>query len=197
MIEVLTIALDSWVIQDGNYGEFQTGDVEKFALEFGTRDRALALAPPAPAPEPAGPSIKPVADATYRIRAPIVYLAPTWWVIDIGIPVYQEHVPPVGAALGQWVQGEISLGIDPFFYFERLSQLPGAPPLIFEWVIDAIDMQTAPFIETRPGLRERDRSRRGWKRIAQTEAWRDDDGNAEYLLHCKLRNRVPRLSLTM
>ena len=92
--------------------------------------------------------------------------------------------------------GEIGLGIDPFFYFERLSQSPGAPPLIFEWSIAAIDMQTAPFIEMRPGLRERDRSLRGWKRIAQTEAWRDDDGNAEYLLHCMLKSRVPRYSLT-
>jgi hypothetical protein len=192
MIEVLTIALDSWIIQDGNYGEFQTGDVTTFAVEFWTQDHALALA----APAPAGPSIQHVTDATYRIHAPIVYLAPRWWVIDIGIPVFQEQVPPAGTALGQWVQGEINLGIDPFFYFERLAQARESPPLIFEWTIDAIDMQTAPIVETSPGIRARDPARHGWKRIAQTDAWHDDTGDATYLLHCRLKNRAPRHSLT-
>ena len=191
MIEVLTVALNSWIIQDGNYGEFQTGDVTTFAVEFWTQDRALELL----GSGLAEPAIYHIADATYKICAPIVYVAPDWWVIDIGIPVYSNNAPPPGAKPGQWLEGEIQLGVDHFSYFERLSQLPGAPPLIFEWTIESIDMQTAPFIETRPGLRERDRARRGWKRIAQTDAWRDDDGNAEYLLHCRLRDRTGRHSL--
>jgi hypothetical protein len=193
MIEVLTIALDSWIIQDGNYGEFQTGDVTTFAVEFWTHDRALELA----GSDLAEPAIYHIADATYKICAPIVYVAPDWWVIDIGIPVYQNQVPPAGAIQGQWLQGDISLRIDPFFYFERLSQSPGSPPLIFEWMVDAIDMQSAPFVEATPGIEARDPTRLGWKRIAQTNAWHDDNGRAEYLLHCKLRSQAASHSLTV
>lgn len=29
-----TIGLSSWIIQDGNYGEFARGDVTAFAVEF-------------------------------------------------------------------------------------------------------------------------------------------------------------------
>ena len=191
MIEELTIGLNSWIVQDGNYGEFQTGDLTTFAVEFFVSAAMVEVAPP----QSMTRSLQPMTDANYRVVCPIVYVAPGWWVIDVGIPVYCNNAPPPGAKPGQWLEGDIQLGVDHFSYFERLSQLPGAPPLIFEWVIESIDMQTAPFIETRPGLRERDRARRGWKRIAQTDAWRDDDGNAEYLLHCRLRDRTGRHSL--
>lgn len=191
MIEVLTIALESWIIQDENYGEFDAGDVTTFAVEFYSRARAVEVVPPAAS----GPSIRHISESTYRVLCPIVYLAPKWWVIDIGIPVYQERMPPHGVALGKWVQGDISLGIDPFFYFERLSLEPESPPLIFEWAIDAIDMQTAPYVKNESGLRVRDPARYGWKRIAQTDAWHDDGGEATYLLHCKLKSRIARHSL--
>lgn len=191
MIEGLTIALDAWIIQDENYGEFEAGDVTTFAVEFHFRAGAIEVVPPAAT----GPLIRHLSESSYRVSCPIVYLAPKWWVIDIGVPVYQERFPPRYAALGQWVQGDITLGIDPFFYFERLSKEPGSPPLIFEWVVDAIDMQAAPLIENEVGLRVRDPALYGWKRIAQTESWRDDGGNAAYLLHCRLKRREPRYTL--
>jgi hypothetical protein len=191
MMELLTVALDSWIIQDGNYGEFQIGDLTTFALEFQPRLETIEMTSEALV----GPSSEHIADSIYRVVAPIVYATPDWWVIDIGIPVYQERVPPIGAAIGRWVKGEISLAIDPFFYFERLALLPESPPLIFEWEIDGIDLQTAPFIEREPGIEGRDPSLHGWKRIARTDAWRDDDGRAVYLLHCKLKSRIARHSL--
>jgi hypothetical protein len=191
MVDALKIALNAWIIQDGNYGEFDVGDVAAFAVEFYPDLDATEIV----APVPAGPSIRHVANATYRVTCPIVHLAPDWWVIDIGLPTYHSGAAPRGAALGKWLQAGISLGIDPFFYFERLAKTPGAPALIFDWSVDAIEIQTAPFIEKAPGLMARDPARRAWKPIARTDAWHDDNGNAEYLLQCSLKGRTPRWSL--
>lgn len=191
MVDPLKIALNAWIIQDGNYGEFDVGDVAAFAIEFYTDLNAAEMV----APAPAEPTIFHVANATYRVACPIVHLAPDWWVVDIGLPIYHSGAAPRGAALGRWLQGEISLGIDPFFYFERLAKAPDSPALIFDWSVDAIDIQTAPFIEKAPGLMARDPARRGWRQIARTDAWHDDGGNAEYLLHCSRKSRTPRRTL--
>ncbi|HYW59089.1 MAG TPA: hypothetical protein VE909_01095, partial [Xanthobacteraceae bacterium] len=91
-----------------------------------------------------------------------------------------------------WVRGEIFIGIDPFFYFERLAREPDAPALIYDWEIEKIEMQTAPFIEVRPRLRERDPARLGWTEIAETDAWKDDGGLADYVLHCRRLDGSPR-----
>jgi hypothetical protein len=78
--------------------------------------------------------------------------------------------------LGSWISGEISIGIDPFDYFERLAREPDAPCLIYDWQIEKI--------ERRMGL--------GWSEIDKTDAWKDDRGLAEYLLHCKRLDGPPR-----
>jgi hypothetical protein len=71
--------------------------------------------------------------------------------------------------------------------------------LIYDWTIDAITMQTAPFVESRNerGQRvfTRDESKSAFKKVQQTNAWDDDDGHAEYVLHCQLHDRPPRRTL--
>lgn len=191
MIDIFKIALNAWIIQDGNYGEFDVGDDVAFAIEFYADKQAVDVV----APSPAGRSVQHVVNATYRVSCPIVYLAAEWWVVDIGIPIYGQGLAPPGATLGKWLHGDISLGIDPFFYFERLAKMPGSPALILDWTVNAIDIQTAPFVEIRPGLRARDSARRGWRQITKTDAWRDDDGDAEYLLHCSPKSLTARRSL--
>ena len=47
---------------------------------------------------------------------------------------------------GGFLQGEVGLGVDPFFYFERLAMLPGMPALIYTWHIDEITMNSAPYV---------------------------------------------------
>ena len=34
MTDLLAVGLASWIIQDGNYGDFKRGDRKAFALEF-------------------------------------------------------------------------------------------------------------------------------------------------------------------
>ena len=79
------------------------------------------------------------------------------------------------------MRGQISIGIDPFFYFEQLAHQPGAPALVYDWKIERIEVQTAPLIEVKPGVLERDATKLDWKDILKTNAWNDD---GEYLLYC-------------
>ena len=91
---------------------------------------------------------------------------------------------------------EVYLGIDPFFYFERLYTLPEIPPLIYSWRINSIGQQTAPFIETREPSGQkvmiRDEKKLGYKAIGKTDAWKDDGGNAEYVLNCTRLDVTPK-----
>jgi hypothetical protein len=74
-----------------------------------------------------------------------------------------------------------TIGIDPFFYFEGLAYQPGAPALVYDWKVEKIEVQTAPFIEVAPRMMAPDPAQLGWKEIVETNA-REDAG--EYLLHC-------------
>jgi len=112
-------------------------------------------------------------------------MADDWWAIDVGILAFREERPPANVRQGSWLRGSAYIGIDPFFYFERLARQSGAPALIYDWKIVKIEVQTAPFIEVKPRVTERDQSLLGWKEIAETNAWDDDGGHAEYLLHCR------------
>ena len=94
------------------------------------------------------------------------------------------------------MSGIVHLEIDHFVYFESLYAVPGMPPLIYNWRIENVLQQTAPFIETRSETghtkRTRDATKWGWKTIQGTDAWSDDGGYAEYLLVCALLNSKPR-----
>ncbi len=126
--------------------------------------------------------------AKYEINAEIVYLTPEVWVLDFGICAFQESKPPKEMSVGNYVNAEIYLSIDPFFYFERLNAFPGIKPLVYSWKINLIRQQTAPFIETHKPFGQkvliRDETKLGYEKLNQTDAWKDDDGHGEYILNC-------------
>jgi hypothetical protein len=173
----LVVGLSSWVIQDGNYRDFARGTNSAFALEF-------YASPPLEEFEPASaiaPSLTYIADASYEVIGQVVHVATDWWVIDVGILAFQEATLPTNLRQGSWFRGRIQIGIDPFFYFQRLARQPSAPALIYDWRIERIEVQTAPLIEVRPRVMERDPTKLGWKEIVETSAWEDE---GEYLLYC-------------
>ncbi len=174
-----SIGLSSWIIQDGNYGDFATGDRVEAAIEF-YLEKAAELA------EPAAPSAEHADGGEYEVVGRVVLVEADVWVVDIGISIFEERRPPQGAVAGDTIVGRASLGIDPFFYFERLSERPSMPPLIYTWQINRILRQTAPFIELRPRHFARDPAKLGWEPVSQTNAWADDGGRAEYVLECSL-----------
>lgn len=181
------ISLESWIIQDGNYGDFAVGEEHGFALEFWVVDPAnVGASSPAVAT-----GYRHLGCENYSVVARTVFVGSEWWAIDFGVPAYTGNTPPKDIALGGVWQGRIGLGIDYFDYFERLAFNSGAPPLIYDWRIDKIEMQTAPFIEKDKVL-QRDPQKLGWREIQKTDAWQDDGSSASYLLHCTRVSDEPR-----
>lgn len=175
----LRIGMNSWIIQDGNYGDFAVGDSGVFALEFcgdaliGSSKRTVELTH--------------IKDSHYRICGKVVYARPNVWVIDVGIQAFWEHSPPDSVSVGDWVEGEIFLGIDPFFYKEYLYKEDGIPNLSYNWSIKRIERNDTPWLETSNAhggkMLTRDECQERWLDIAATNAWDDDGGRADYVLH--------------
>jgi hypothetical protein len=175
------IGLSSWIIQDGNYGDFEMGQIAEFALEFCSEYHRQS--------EQRTKSCTKLGAAKYAIIAEVIFLTDKAWVLDFGICAFQESKPPPGISLGTFVKATIHLGIDPFFYFEGLNKLPRVPALIYTWKINSIGRQTAPFIESHdPSGRKillRDEEKLRYEDVMKTDAWKDDDdGNSEYVLSC-------------
>jgi hypothetical protein len=158
--------LSAWIIQDGNYPDFARGEVAEFAVEFEFDELQTA--------EAAAPSATLVRDSEYAIAGDVVFTDGDVWVVDCGILIYNER-RPAGVRDRHGVTGTAFLGVDPFTYFERLNRLPRMPALVYTWEIARIRR-----------LRSRQRS----VDVDATDAWRDDDGRAEYLLEC-VRVDVP------
>jgi hypothetical protein len=125
----------------------------------------------------------------------VIYLADDSWVIDIGILIFRDEEPPVDVRVGHSVRGEVSIGVDPYFYFERLATRRDAPALIYDWTIEKIEMQTAPLIQIAPKYFARDERLLGWREIDRTDAWNDDGGTAWYRLHCDRVDGPPKHAL--
>jgi hypothetical protein len=177
MADTLVVGLHSWIIQDGNYGDFARNTNAAFALEF-YASSPLEIFESNPKLVPA---LIRIGDDDYDVVGQVIHAADGWWAIDVGVIVFQETEPPAAVRQGSWLRGKISIGIDPFFYFERLAHQPGAPALVYDWMIERIEMQTAPPIEVKPRVMGRDATKLGWKEILKTKAWEDE---GEYLLHC-------------
>ncbi len=184
-----TLGLSSWIIQDGNYGDVQRGDRLEAAVEFEVEE-ALALT------EASVPSARCHRDSVYDVVGRVVAIEADVWVLDVGISTFSNLAPPRGLAVGDWVAGRAWLGVDPFFYFERLGKRASLPPLIYPWLVSEIRRQTAPFVPAGPRVRVRDASNLGWETIEHTDAWVDDGGSAEYLLRCELLSEAPRRART-
>jgi hypothetical protein len=185
------VGLSSWIIQDGNYGDFQRGQQAAFALEFFPHDCRPSSAKECRA--------RRTGENRYSVTAKVLHVSRRACVIDFGVRAFRQGSWPKILKKGAWIDADLYLGIDPFFYFEELANARGMPPLIYDWTIRAITMQTAPFLESRTDRGQRlfirDESKSAFKRVQQTAAWTDDNGHAEYVLHCQVHDRRPRRTL--
>ena len=189
------IALDAWIIQDGNYPDFAVGQMAEFALEFWIPDTARCKV------SDADKSVRGAGTYIYETVCDMVLLTTDIAVHDLGILVYREsNCIPDWLRPGNRIATTIGLGVDPFFYFERLSKIPGVPPMVYSWKIENILRQTAPFVEkiAEDGplrgqkIMTRDQNRLGREAIPKTDAWNDDDGHGNYVLRCKLLPIEPK-----
>lgn len=184
-MQALEIGLSAWIIQDGNYGEFEVGRDYRFALEFFSRDLVVD-------DKPVGAKrLTPVGNAMYRAVGEVMFASDEAWVIDVGVPAYRDEPSPHNARVGSQVMGDIYIGIDPFFYFERLASLPGMPDIYRHWHINRILLDTTPWRESVDEIGHkfltRDESKTSFVEVNATDAWNHNGGNAEYLLECESR----------
>lgn len=206
MAQVWPIGLDSWVLQDGNYPDFVTGQRAEFAVAFAQGELCRATGNDKR-------TWRLIADSTYEVCAEVLHADRHAVVLDFGLSVYSNYqvaVPGHALRPGDWVEGTADLSVDPFFYFDGLVHRKRFPPLIYTWTIEAVLQQTAPWVVAKPGdlpgddwaegaiaqgsLRIRDFSKHGWAAIPQTDAWDDDDGSADYLLRCRREPAPPKSS---
>lgn len=181
----INIGLPAWVIQDGNYPEFKLGKEYRFALEFFPR---IILSEAA-----TGKShLAHREGSDYDIEGAVVFADDECWVIDFGIPAYQEGKPPSWARNGVPICGRIYLGVDSFEYFERLSKKKGIPDLFRQWSLRKILLETTPWLDTKDArgrtIRTRDETRRSYSEVPATDSWHHDQGNGHYTFECEERN---------
>lgn len=177
----LSIAVDSWIIQDGNYLDFAVGDNARFALEFA----GSALRPSASKHRLA----RHLGHGIYEACAQVLFVDAKAWVIDFGFRAFWESKPPEFVTPGTWVEGELLVGIDPFFYKEYLHTLPDMPNLFYNWTIASIMRNDTPWLVefTANGgkVLSRDQTNEAWTDVARTSAWTDDSGRSSYVLAVK------------
>ena len=188
MSDALQVSLSAWVVQDGNYGDFREGRRYAFALEFWEEER-LVVRHPAANDQPC--SLTPLGGWAYAVKGKVAFVGDRWWVLDVGLPIYTDRGEAPGP-VGTPVRGKIGIAIDHFSYFERLSRESGAPALIYDWRIDAIALDGAPWVEVQSRMKARDRTRQSWRSVKATDAWKDDDGHASYLMTCTRLPEEPR-----
>jgi hypothetical protein len=192
MTEALPIGLSSWIVQDGNYPDFKIGQECAFALEFYAMEPLTSVSGE-PLPEPRHIY---KGNAQFEVVGRNIYAGNEWWAMDFGIPAYTNHARTNSHEIGALLDGSVYLGVDHFDYFERLSRIPTAPPLIFDWRVERIELQTAPFIKQDDRMLIRDPEKIGWRDLVETSAWEDDGGHSEYILHCTRLSEQPRHSLS-
>ena len=183
---LLILGLASWIIQDGNYPDFSTGDQRRFALEFSTE-----ILSPSGSKEP---YVEHVSGARYAFAAKVVFVNDEVWVIDFGLPAYTEAQAPEFVRQGMCVEGKLYLGVDPFFYMESLRDSPGMPSLFLDFRIERILLETTPWIAGYVGATRtlvRDETKESFLSVPKTDAWRDDNQNAHYVLGCTLLSPGP------
>lgn len=179
--------LGRWVLQDGNYTDFVTGERRQFALEFWwRRDHRLRPEPAATAPRCRHTGRDAWYDVTGTLQRVPDRRRTATYVLDVGVGAYHESPDehPGQTADDGWVTGEIGLGVDPFPYMDHLAALPGMPPLIHSWTVEEIKLDVAP--------RDSARSTAEWRTVDRTRSGEDA---GDYLLRCTLHDARPVASM--
>lgn len=186
--EALKIGLDSWIIQDGNYSDFEMGREYEFALEFYARDVQITA--------DSAKYLLLLAGSDYRFGGAVLVADPSVTVLDVGILCFQDGKAPFPAQSGNFVSGELYLGVDPFFWFETHSRVRGRPGLFYRWRVRRILLETTPWIESQDDagrtVTRRADVERTFEEVQRTDAWSDDEGNANYILGCELLGQCSR-----
>lgn len=177
----LNIGLSSWIIQDGNYPDFELGKEYKFALEVGPEGLILS--------NEKLKSLNQTHGSQYTFDAEVLIHEPGLTVIDAGVLCYHEGQIADGLKAGDYISGDLYLGVDPFFWLESHSRRSDVPNLFYRWLVKEILLETTPWQESLDSTGRKCLSRveasKSFKPVERTNAWEDDDQNAHYVLRCE------------
>lgn len=176
------IGLSSWIIQDGNYVDFKIGEIREFALEFGFKKYSLC--------EQTVKKVTYLNGPFYEINGEVIFKSKDVCIIDFGLLAYDSDNKYEGVKVGDYLTGEIYLGIDRFDYFESLNKFDEIPALIYSWKVEKIFLETTPRIETKDDRGKSvfvyDKSRYSIEELEKTDAWSEEEDYADYILICSL-----------
>ena len=188
MTSNLKIDLARWIIEDGNYDDFCVGERRKFALE-------LWASTPLTKSAESVMVLREQSGHSYHVVGKLVFATDGVRVIDCGVLAYSEGQAEIedGCKVGDFVQGNLRFGVDPFFYFERHYKIPSIPPLIYEWHVNSIEQDTTPFIFSNDArMYIRDESQRSYESVRGTaKNLITPDQGPEFILHCSKLETAP------
>jgi hypothetical protein len=175
------VGVDAWIIQDGNYGDFHVGEVARFALEICPSETKMTTRRDI--------SSTRIRASQYSARGKVVYADSSAWVLEFGVMAYAERKSHCGIQVGDWIETELYLGIDYFIYMEEMHARHGMPNLQYEWRIHRILRNATPLMNQKDAwgrvTQIRDLARESFVEVAATDAWNDDEGQADYVLECE------------
>jgi hypothetical protein len=181
------LSLPASSIADGVHPDFAIGERAEFAFEFRPETTIFWERPVT--------HCEHVQLGRYLVSGKCLLVRPDFWILDFGLKAYHHGPAPEGLAPGEAWTGRISLGVDAFLYRESIHAEKGVPPLAYRFEVMSLWKNAAPFIEVPfPAVgkfRERDRERLRYEPIARTDARKDDEGEAEYLVLAGLVELLP------
>lgn len=175
------IGLSAWIIQDGNYPDFEVGQAYRFALEVGPEGLIRGTDPLK--------SLTRLSEAQYAFDGEVVIHEPGLSILDVGLLCYHDGALADGLQAGAFISGDLYLGVDPFFWSETHSLRSDVPDLIYHWQVRQILLETTPWRDeldsSGQAFRIRSEGPRSFSPVKRTRAWEDDGGNAHYILICE------------
>ena len=184
----LEIYLSHWIIEDGNYNDFCVGERRKFALELWASSPLIKSAENVI-------GLREQSGHSYDVVGKLAFISEGVWVIDCGVLAYSERQSEIegGCEVGDFVQGNLRFGVDPFFYFERHCKIHSIPPLIYEWRVNSIEQDTTPYILSNDArMYIRDDSQRSHQSVRGTaKNLIIPDQGPEFILYCSKLGTAP------
>jgi hypothetical protein len=170
----MRFGITAWAIQDAAE-EFSVGEVHNFVLGFFAKSLSISHVGMA--------TCKHLWSSVYEITGRVEFKKVGGLIIiDFGHLAYCAQKMDV--EVGDWISGEFSIRIDCFAYRKEWGLQYDVPDITRGWRIDRIFLETTPRIEVKPKYFMRDDTRFSEVEVIKTNAWEDDEGNADYTFEC-------------
>ncbi len=197
----MTIGLEGWIMQDGNYKDFAVGEEREFALEYGPKRLPPGSEKTCHIAKPVNPSIEHIEEHLYDMTGQFSFIYKEFNVVDFGmVKAYargnwrtrdsRDELP--STLIGEYITGHFYLAVDPFFWKESRRHYDHFPNITEKWRIDEILFDVTPVQlvgRTWTPVQEE----RIFKSLDKTNMWKDTPPGmniplgTSYLLNCTLR----------